>query len=203
MSHGDIRVRVRRLPQQTCPSLCLLSKGLHIKQHRSLNLMAFKYLKQDPKELSKGSHQQHGPDHVSLPLSSSTSAAGLMTLFQTLFVSGGRGISIKGPGSAPIQCARGSLGDNNPGYPVSSRGDPRSSVCFSREEHLFPQQKAVDRRLFLRASTRPSRSPYFSGATLRVRLCDALFLSRRLDVPEARFQYVSARPPVGQRFDLP
>jgi hypothetical protein len=36
-----------------------------------------------------------------------------------------------------------------------------------------------------------------------VRLCDALFLSRRLDLLEARFCYVSTRPPVGQRFDLP
>jgi hypothetical protein len=110
-----------------------------------------------------------------------------MTPFQTLSVSGGGGIFMQGIGSAPIQCTRGSLGDNNPGYPVSLRGDPRCFVCFSREEHLFPQQKAVGRGLFLRASTRPSRSPYCMGATLRVRLCDALFSSCRLDLLEARF----------------
>jgi hypothetical protein len=46
---------------------------------------------------------------------------------------------------------------------------------FPREEHLFPQQKVVGHRFFLRASTRPFRSPYYSGPTLRVRLCDALF----------------------------
>jgi hypothetical protein len=46
---------------------------------------------------------------------------------------------------------------------------------FSREEHLFPQQKVVGPGFFLRASTRPFRSPYCSGATLRVRLRDALF----------------------------
>jgi hypothetical protein len=71
--------------------------------------------------------------------SSGTSVAGLMTPFQTLSVSGGGGISIQGTGSVLIQCARGSLGDNNPGYLVSLRGDPRCFVCFSREEHLFPQ----------------------------------------------------------------
>jgi hypothetical protein len=52
--------------------------------------------------------------------------------------------------------------------------DSRCFVCFPREEHLFPKQKAVGRGFFLRASTRPSRSPYYSGATLRVRLCDTL-----------------------------
>jgi hypothetical protein len=136
--------------------------------------------------------------------SSSTSAAGLMTPFQTLSISDGGGVSIQGTGSAPIQCARRSLGDNNPSYPVSLHGDPRCFICFSREEHLFPQQKAVGRGLFLRASTRPSRSPYCSGATLQVRLCDALFLSYCLDLLEAHFRYVSARPPpLGQRFDLP
>jgi hypothetical protein len=42
--------------------------------------------------------------------------------------------------------------------------------------HLHPlQQKAIGRGLILRASTRPSRSPYCSGAALRVRLCDTLF----------------------------
>jgi hypothetical protein len=46
---------------------------------------------------------------------------------------------------------------------------------FSGEEHLFPQQKVVGPGFFLRASTRPFRSPYCSGATLRVRLRDALF----------------------------
>jgi hypothetical protein len=79
---------------------------------------------------------------LSATRSSGTSAIGLMTPFQTLSVSGGGGISIQGIGSAPILCARGSLGDNNPGYPVSLCGSPRRFVCFSREEHLFPQQKA-------------------------------------------------------------
>jgi hypothetical protein len=47
-------------------------------------------------------------------------------------------------------------------------GDSCYFVCFPREKHP---------RIFflLRASTRPSRSSYCSGATLRVRLCDALF----------------------------
>jgi hypothetical protein len=129
--------------------------------------------------------------------SSGTSATGLMTPFQTLSVSGSGGISIKATCSAPIKCVCGSLGDNNPVCPVSLRGDPRRFVCFSREEHIFPQHKVVGRGLFLRTSTRPSSSPYCLGATLRVRLCDALFSSRRLDLLEARFRYISARPPVG------
>jgi hypothetical protein len=125
--------------------------------------------------------------YLSTTGSSGTSTTGLMTPFQTLSVSGGGGISIQGTGSAPIQCARGSLGNNNPGYPVSLRGDPYRFICFSREEHLFPQQKAIGRGLFLRASTQPSRSPYCSGATLRVHLCDTLFSSRRHNLLEARF----------------
>jgi hypothetical protein len=140
---------------------------------------------------------------LSATVSSGTSAACLMTPFQHLSFSGGGDISIQGTGSAPIQCAHGPLGDNNPGYPVYLRGDSRCFVCFSREGHLFPQQKSIGRGLFLRASTRPSRSRYCSRATLRVRLCDTLFLSRRFDLLEARFLYISARPPVGQRFDLP
>jgi hypothetical protein len=44
-----------------------------------------------------------------------------------------------------------------------------------RLRHRPLQRKAVGRGLILRASTRPSRSPYCSGVTLRVRLCDALF----------------------------
>jgi hypothetical protein len=125
------------------------------------------------------------------------------TPFQSLSSSGGGGISIQGTDSAPIQCACGLLGDNNPGYPVSLRGDSLCFVCFSREEHLFPQQKAVGRGFFLRASTRSSRSSYCSRATLRVRMYDALFSSFCLDLLEARFCYVSAQPPVGQHFDLP
>jgi hypothetical protein len=82
----------------------------------------------------------------------------------------------------PAQCARGSLGDNKLGYLVLLCGDSRCFVYFPREEHPFPKRKAVGRRLILRASTRPSRSPYCSGATLRVRLCDALFSPRRLDL---------------------
>jgi hypothetical protein len=126
-----------------------------------------------------------------------------MTPFQSLPSSRSGGISIQEKGSALIQCARGSLGNNNPGYPVYLRGNSRCFVYFSREEHLFPQHKAVGCWLFLRASSRPSRSPYCLEATLQVHLCDALFLSRRLDLQEARFRYVSARPPVGQCFDLP
>jgi hypothetical protein len=82
---------------------------------------------------------------------------------------------MQGTGSAPAQCARGSLGDNKLGSPVFLCGDSRCFVCFPREEHLFPKQKAVGCGYFLRASNRPSRSPYCSGATLRVRLCDAFF----------------------------
>jgi hypothetical protein len=69
---------------------------------------------------------------------SGASLQGLMTPFQTLSVSGGGGISIQGTGFAPIQCARGSIGGNNPGYPVFLRGDPCCFICFPREEHLFP-----------------------------------------------------------------
>jgi hypothetical protein len=131
--------------------------------------------------------------------SSGTSATGLMTPFQTLSVSGGGGISIQGTGSAPIQCARGSRGDNNPGYPVFLRGDPHCFVCFLKGRASISITEGRRLRIsFLRASTRPSRSPYCSGATLRVRLCDALFCSRCLDLLEARFHHVSARPPFGQ-----
>jgi hypothetical protein len=77
------------------------------------------------------------------------------------------------------------------------------SCRFPSEEHLFPQQKAVSRGFFLWASTEPFRSPYCSRATPRVCLCDALSLSRRLDLLEARFWYVSAWSPVGRRLDLP
>jgi hypothetical protein len=54
-------------------------------------------------------------------------------------------------------------------------GDFHRFVYSLREEHLLPKQKAIGHGFFLRATTRPSRSPYCSGATLRVRLCDALF----------------------------
>jgi hypothetical protein len=87
-----------------------------------------------------------------------------------------------------------------PGVPV--RQFPLLCL-FPREEHLFPKQKSVGRRLILRASTRPSRSPYCTGATLRVCLCAALFSPRRLDLSEARFRHISARPPFGQRLNLP
>jgi hypothetical protein len=40
------------------------------------------------------------------------------------------------------------------------------------------------------------------GATLRVRLCDALFSPRRLDQPEGCFRHISARPPFGQCLEL-
>jgi hypothetical protein len=51
-----------------------------------------------------------------------------------------------------------------------------SLLCrFPREEHMFSQQKVIGHGFFLGASTRPFRSPYCSGATLRVCLCDALF----------------------------
>jgi hypothetical protein len=40
---------------------------------------------------------------------------------------------------------------------------------------MFSQQKVIGHGFFLGASTRPFRSPYCSGATLRVCLCDALF----------------------------
>jgi hypothetical protein len=75
--------------------------------------------------------------------SSGTSGAGLMTPFQTLSFSSGSGISIQETGSALAQCACGSLGDNKIGHPVFLCGDSHCFVCFPREEHLFPQQKAV------------------------------------------------------------
>jgi hypothetical protein len=43
--------------QQTCPSLRPLSKGLHNKQNRQLNLTALKYLKQEPQKVDKGPYQ--------------------------------------------------------------------------------------------------------------------------------------------------
>jgi hypothetical protein len=67
-----------------------------------------------------------------------------MTPLQTLSVSGGGGISIQRTGPAPIQCARGSLGDNKLSHPVFLCGDSRCLVGFLREEHLFP--KAEGRR---------------------------------------------------------
>jgi hypothetical protein len=74
---------------------------------------------------------------------------------------------------------------------------------FPREEHLFPMQKAVGSQLVLRASTRPSRSPYCSGATPRVRLCATIFLWCHLDLPKACFHHISSWPPFGQHLDLP
>jgi hypothetical protein len=67
---------------------------------------------------------------------------------------------------------------------------------------MFPQQKVVGRGLFLRASTRPSRSPYCSGDTLRVHLCDALFLSHHLDLLEARLSSLQAPRPTPQWLDV-
>jgi hypothetical protein len=62
MSRGGLCVRARRLLQQTCRSLRSLSKGWHNKQNKTSNLVAFKYPTQEPKEVSKGPHQEHGPD---------------------------------------------------------------------------------------------------------------------------------------------
>jgi hypothetical protein len=62
-----------------------------------------------------------------------------MTPFQTLSFSGGGSISIQGIGSAPAKCARGPLGDNKIGHPMFLCGDSHCFVCFSREEHMFPQ----------------------------------------------------------------
>jgi hypothetical protein len=46
-------------------------------------------------------------------------------------------------------------------------GSVRQSIIITAEGRRFSFSSG--------ASTRPSRSPYCSGATLRVRLCDALF----------------------------
>jgi hypothetical protein len=126
--------------------------------------------------------------------SSGTSATVLMTHFQTLSSSGG--------GSIAASPYRDRLCTYTVHPWVGRRQQPELSgasawrfplFCrFRREEHLFPQQKVVGRGFFLRASTRPFRSPYYSGDTLRVCLCDTLFLSRRLDLLEARFRNVSA-----------
>jgi hypothetical protein len=64
---------------------------------------------------------------LSVTRSFGTSVVGLMTSFQTLSFSGAGGISMQGTGSAPAQCARGSLGDNKLGYPLFLCGDSR---CF-------------------------------------------------------------------------
>jgi hypothetical protein len=85
---------------------------------------------------------------LSATRSSGTFAACLMSPFHSLSSSGGGGISIQGTCSASIQCAHGSLVDNNPGYLVYMRGDSRCFIGFLREEHLFPQQKAIGRGLF-------------------------------------------------------
>jgi hypothetical protein len=96
--------------------------------------------------------------------STSTSAAGLMTPFQSLSFSRGGGISTRGrfcAGTVRPWVARRQQAWL-PSVPVWRF----SLLClFPREEHLFPKQKAVGRGLILRASTRPSRSPYCSGAT--------------------------------------
>jgi hypothetical protein len=95
-------------------------------------------------------------------------------------------------GSAPTQYAR------------CSCVEIRVPLFVSQEKSIyFLKRKAVGRGFSLRASTRPSRLSYCSRATIRVCLCDALFLSRRLDLLEAHFRHVSDRHPVGQRFDLP
>jgi hypothetical protein len=75
----------------------------------------------------------------------------------------------------PAQCTRGSLRDNESLHPVFSCEDSRCFVFFQEKSICFLKQKAVGSQLVLRASTRPSRSPYCSGATPQVRLCDALF----------------------------
>jgi hypothetical protein len=52
--------------------------------------------------------------------------------------------------------------------PVALLGFQEKSICFLKK-------KAVGCGFFLRASTRPFRSPYCSGATLQLRLCDTSF----------------------------
>jgi hypothetical protein len=74
-----------------------------------------------------------------------------MTPLQTLSVSGGSGISIQRTSSVPIQCARGSLGDNKLSHPVFLCGDSRCLVGFPREEHLFPKEEG--RRLRIISSS--------------------------------------------------
>jgi hypothetical protein len=96
-----------------------------------------------------------------------------------------------------------SVGNNNLSYPVSLCGDSCYFVGFHEKSMYFLKQKAVGSGFFLRASTQPFSSPYCSGATLRVCLCDALFPSCRLDLPEVRFRYVSSWSLTGQRFALP
>jgi hypothetical protein len=76
-------------------------------------------------------------------------------------------------------------------------------VGIPREEHLFPKEES--RRLRILSS---SINPTFQVALLlggysTIASMRHLFPSRRLDLPEALFQYVSTWPPVGQRLDLP
>jgi hypothetical protein len=53
--------------------------------------------------------------------------------------------------------------------------DSRYFVLFNGKSIFSLQQKAVGSRFILRASTRPSRSPYCSRATPRVRLVTPSF----------------------------
>jgi hypothetical protein len=53
--------------------------------------------------------------------------------------------------------------------------DSRCLVSFVGMSIRFLKQKAVGSRLILQAPARPSRSPYYSGATLRVRLLTPSF----------------------------
>jgi hypothetical protein len=70
----------------------------------------------------------------------------------------------------PAQCACGSLHDDELWRLVLPCEDSRYFVLFNGKSIFSLKQKSVGSRLVLRASTRPSRSPYCLGATPRVRL---------------------------------
>jgi hypothetical protein len=55
--------------------------------------------------------------------------------------------------------------------------DSRYFVLFNGKNICSLKQKAVGSRFVLRESTRPSRSPYYSGATPRVHLVTPSYFS--------------------------
>jgi hypothetical protein len=78
-------------------------------------------------------------------------------------------------GPVPEQCARGSLHDKEPRRLVLLYEDSRYFILFNGKCIFSLKQKAVGSRFVLRASTQPSGSPYFFGATPRVRLVTPSF----------------------------
>jgi hypothetical protein len=91
------------------------------------------------------------------------------SIFPTFCLQAAAAASLLGTGSVPAQCARGLLHDDKLWRLVLPYEDSRYFVLFNGKSIFSLKQKAVGSQFILRASTRPSRSPYCSGATPRVR----------------------------------